>query len=258
MTPISYVIIDDEAGSKLDLQVAIRQLPVALNELGYASTVDEAITLINTLKPELAFFDVELNNRLSFEILPKLTFIPTIIFVTAHEHYSLRAIRSNAFDYLLKPVDSIELNTAIQRFLTHREVKEIQRDWQQMKEQMLSSLSETLKKPNQIEKLLIRQSGKLLVVKVDEIQIIEGESNYARIYLNDGNRILTSMTLKEIESLLPVENFFRCHKSFVVNLKNVDEVKTLPEPEILLKNGTKVQIARRRVKDLIQQLAQIV
>jgi two-component system LytT family response regulator len=255
MTPISCVIVDDDLNCIHDVQFALSRISQPFQIMGIAQSVSDAIELINKTQPELAFLDVELGLEQSFSILKKLNVLPTVIFITAHEHYSLKAIKSNAFDYLLKPVDEDELSLTVQRFVAIRELKEIQRDWQEMKQKMLSSLTESLKKPNQVEKLLIRQAGRLVVVQLNDIQIVEGESNYARIYLNDGSKMLTSMTLKEIETLLNSDQFFRCHKSFIVNLKQVDEIQTGEEPTIILKNKTKVQIARRRVKDLIHQLS---
>lgn len=251
MQTISYVIVEDDPSCLIDLQHILKSLSYPLDFKGHAASVSDAIRLINEQKPQLVFMDVELNNDVSFSILEQLHVIPDIIFVTAHAHYALKAIKSSAFDYLLKPVDPIELRTALSRYQLSKKRSELPEvHLEQQRTQLLSYQNPTKK----TERILVKQTGRMIIIQINEICAVEGEGNYTRFHMNNGSKIMTSLLLKDVEELLDETSFIRCHKSFCVNLDEISEVRTVTETTILMRSGLEVPVARRRLKEVTDAL----
>lgn len=231
--PLKALIVEDNAFMATVLHDLLQQHASAIAVLGVAHTGNEALQLIASKKPNVVFLDIELPDMTGFELLQQLDDIHfQTIFTTSHSHYAIKAFRFNALDYLIKPVNESELDEAIKRLLkaasNGMEVKHA-----------LSNL-ETQSVENQ--KLVLSTQNGTLRLPLKQITHIEGERNYSYIHLSNGSRELSSKNLAYFEDILADKNFFRCHRSYLVNRYHIE---TLKSDCFVLKNGMEIPISRR-------------
>ncbi|UJH67364.1 LytTR family DNA-binding domain-containing protein [Allomuricauda sp. SCSIO 65647] len=242
--PISCIIIDDDPFIQELLQDKLQQHFHEIEVMGVGNNGQEGIAKIAELKPNLVFLDVEMTDMTGFEMLsqlPKIDF--KVIFITSYKHYAIKAIRFNALDYLLKPFDLGELKNAVRRF------KESQR--QDSANNTIQRALANLKSKNSADQTLVlrTQEGELYL-PLKNIISVEGDRNYSRIHLTQNRSELVSKTLSTLEELLADKDFFRCHKSHLVNkLHIVSEPKAL---SVSLSNQTTVPVSRRK-KDAFKE-----
>lgn len=238
---ISSLIIDDDPFMQDLLSDKLRQHVPEVEVLSKASSGGEGIEMIKEHNPDLIFLDVEMLDMTGFEMLSKLETIDfEIIFITSYSHYAIKAIRSNALDYLIKPIDLGELKTAIESYKSRSNsvVKA------QAKKEAVQNL--TRNKITDQYLFLQTQEGQLQLALEDIIRI-EGERNYSFIHLLNSKKKLVSKTLADLELLLEKKVFFRCHKSHIVNAQHINSVAN--RLNISLSDDTIVPISRRKKDD---------
>ena len=232
--PIRALIIDDDPFMR-DLLKDKLEMIGDVSVLDTAKDGQDGIAKISQHQPELVFLDVEMTDMTGFEMLEKLDQISfKTIFVTSYGHYAIKAIRFNALDYLLKPIDLQELKAALKRFrlqTEHQSANHVTRGIANMHNQVAD------------QRLLLKtQEGEIDLLLTD-IQYISGDRNYSNIHGVDGNQRLVAKTLSDLEELLDDKGFFRCHKSYLVNKTQVDQIKG---DQVLLHSGLSIPVARRR------------
>ncbi|MGB0165982.1 MAG: LytR/AlgR family response regulator transcription factor [Luteibaculum sp.] len=236
------LIVDDELHSCEVTAELISQYCPSVEVLGYEQNPIKALTRILTEKPELLFLDIEMPQLNGVELVEKLEApIPAIIFTTAYDQFALKAIKLGAIDYLLKPIDELELIKAVQRAS-----ERIDKD----KSEILSALKDLSVQP---EKLTIGTMEGVEWVAFNEIIRCQSHSNYTTIYTTDG-KITASKTLKEIEAQLPTHLFFRVHNSHVVNLEKAKRFLKGIGGTLVMENGDEIPVSRNRKAALIQKL----
>lgn len=244
---IKTIIVDDEPKGRLALQEKIKAYCPTVEIVGQAGNGLEAITLIDNLKPELLFLDIEMPQMNGFEMLGALkekNFY--IIFTTAYDQYAIKAIKYAAFDYLLKPIDIEELKTAVSKIEATSQ--------NQLKAQLKllqENLSMPVKKP---QKLAIPGLEGILFVDICNITHLEANSNYTNIYMTDKTKIIASKTLKEFSELLPGDVFFRTHHSHIINLNFIKRYIKGDGGQVELEDGTCVEISRRNKDEFIKRV----
>lgn len=232
------MIIDDDPFIQDLLQDKLSQFVPEVELAGMASSGEEGLQLIKTCQPDLVFLDVEMTDMTGFEMLTQLDAVSfQTIFITSYSHYAIKAIRFNALDYLVKPIDLGELKQAINRY--QQNIENSQRP--NHIRQALKNLS--TKNVSDQTLILRTQEGDLHLTLKDIIRI-EGERNYSYLYLTNSKRKLTSKTLGELEELLEDKGFFRCHKSYLVNHTHI--ASYLNSFSVLLSDGLEVPISRRK------------
>ncbi|MDQ3016884.1 MAG: LytTR family DNA-binding domain-containing protein, partial [Bacteroidota bacterium] len=165
----------------------------------------------------------------------------------AYDKYAIKAIRFSALDYLLKPLDIIELQNALNRHIVRRNHS------QQMRHDLVSNLIENIQKPDAEEyRLAISTSEGVFFYLPSEIIHCEGESNYTRFFLEGGKTLMVSHTLKDYESILQDYGFFRVHKSHLVNMKYVNRMDR--DGFIWMTNNQSVPVSRRRKEEVMNIL----
>lgn len=250
VSKLTCVIVDDQQHCVDDLSQQLHRHAHRLELLGYANSYAGAVDLIRKRKPDVVFLDVELGGKTGFDVLQTLPKPhPIVVFVSAMAHYSLKAIKVSAADYLLKPVDDDELDEVIMR---------ISQDKQAQANRESTELMVSLDvDPGFVpDRIAIRQTDSLKLIYYTDLVFVEADSNYSRFHTAGKDRITASMTLKEVEETLQSDRFLRCHKSFLVNREFVDEVAGGTQPQLVLRNGHKIPIARRRIKDVTLRLSQ--
>jgi len=236
---IRCVIIDDDPFIQ-DLLKDKLSFFDEIDLVGSAMNGNDGLQLIDDKQPDLVFLDVEMTDMTGFELLSTIEEINfKTIFITSYGHYAIKAIRFNALDYLLKPIDLQELRNAIKRLkqLTTERMPDQGRN-----------LVENLKRKAQDQLLVLKVQEGEFCKPLKDIICIEGDRNYSRILAVGGMSELVSKTLSYFEELLEEKGFFRIHKSAVVNRLHITKIKS---EYILLTNGQEIAISRRRKPDFV-------
>lgn len=238
------VIIDNEIECIDSLNLLVNQYCPAINIVGKATKIIDAVALINTLHPDIIFLDVEMDDELGFDLLK---FYPNpkfeIVFTTAYEKYAIMAIKSSCFDYLLKPINILELQETVSRISTKINFNN---------SNQINTLLHNIHQQNLLnKKLAIPGYDKLNFLNINDIVALEADSRYTFIYTSDGNKILSSKNLGEYEDLLESPYFFRCHKSYIINtfhIKSFDKSSL----EITLTNNIKAEVSTRKKDEFLK------
>jgi two-component system LytT family response regulator len=224
------VIIDDERKSRENLELLLHSFIENVEIVGTADGVFTGISAIDEHNPDLVFLDIHLANGDGFQVLESLkNKRQNVIFVTGHEEHAVKAFRSDAVDYLLKPVCIEHLQGAVERVRSRT-------NSQNAKTDVNAQISLSTNKGLQF-------------LKTEDILYCKGDGAYTYFFLKNGSRITTSKNLKEYENRLKDHNFFRSHKSYLVNLA---EIKTYIRGEgshAVMSNGDNVGVSKRR-KDM--------
>ncbi len=241
------VIIDDEPKGRSILRQLLALHAPQLSIIGIAANADEGLKIIDTHKPDVVFLDVEMPGKSGFELLRELNVIDfKVVFVSAHNHYSLKAIKFHAFDYLLKPIDLDELKQTIEKLFkssrstTHEQLSELL----------------TASKPGNTElgKIAIPSLTSIDLINVDDILYCEASANNTLVYLTNNKRIVATKNLKEYEELLSAHRFFRIHHAYLVNLKYVAKYIKGEGGSVILSNQKELEVSRRKKQEFLNVL----
>lgn len=232
------IIIDDSPFTIDLLSDLLAQNHPEIEVVARAGSANEGIEKIKSFDPDLVFLDVEMEDMTGFDMLSRIRDIQFhTIFITSYSQYAIKAIRFNALDYLLKPIDEIELANAIKRHSTSFGLLVNKNNVQQALLNMQAKKAE-----DQILSLQTQQG--LLRLALKEIVKIESERNYSFIHLFNQTKVLSSKTLGYFEEILDDKDFYRCHRSFLVNRIHIEKIQS--QDSFLLKDDSKVPISRRR------------
>jgi two-component system, LytTR family, response regulator len=240
---VRTLIIDDEPRAASLLRKTIEDNFKGEFDIETSLLPQEALAMIGSFKPELIYLDIEMPGMTGFELLATLPSIDfKVIFTTAHDHYAIRAIRYNALDYLLKPVNADELTGAIDRF--HQQ----KHDGHDVYRYQLTSLLSQQEKT-----LAITTYDGIVFLEIDKIIRCEADLNYTRFILAGDKYFVSSKTLKEYEDLLCTHsNFMRVHRSHLVNIDYL--LKFKHDGSLLLKDDSVIPVSRRRKEFVMQKL----
>lgn len=241
--PFSVIIADDEPGARALINQFLTQHFPEIIISGEASGISEALSLLKEHDIDLLFLDIEMKDGTGFELLdriPDLSF--NVIFTTAHNEFAVKAFRYNAIDYLLKPIDPDEFVQAVEKALLQDSSEVLQRRFAQL-------LKTTQEKS--FERITLATSNGHVFAKTQEITRIETYGNYSFVYLSEGDRLLVSRNLKEFEEMLPEPDFYRIHQSHIVNTLFVKKVIKEDGDHVVMTDGAKIPISRRRKEDFM-------
>ena len=235
---IHTVLADDELLARQKLRQLLRDEP-EINVVGEGTTASETIELVRATRPQLLFLDIQMPGMDGFDIATALCSsktvpMPHIIFTTAHDQYALRAFEIHAVDYLLKPFTRERLFSAVERAR-----KEILLATQQ------PANAEGQNGRHYTTRIVFKSRGRIVFLPVSDIRWISAEENYVRI-CTQGETHLLRETMARLEEKLDPEMFLRVHRSSIVNLQHVKEVRTETDGEyaVVLVNGEKLAMSR--------------
>jgi len=235
------IIVEDEKAAAEVLYFMINRVAKDMEIISIEKNVNDAFYAIKKHSPDLVFLDIKLRDKSAFDLLEKFEDIPfKIIFTTAYNDFAIKAFKYAAMDYLLKPINPIELKNAINRVR-----KYLNQDIQYQK--MLTTLKHFLKNQNK-NIILNTYKGKIIINK-DDIIRLEADGAYTLFVLKNKNLVL-SRNLKYYEKMLEDYHFLRTHQSHLVNLKYMVSIDT--KGNILLKNGDKVPISTRKKQKVLK------
>lgn len=253
---LKAIIVDDEQWGRENLANLISQYCPNILIIGKAKSAKEARELITQLNPDLLFLDIQMPNETGFDLLDSLSEKNfAIIFVTAHNQFAIKAIKASAIDYLLKPISIRELKEAAKKadiLLTERlQNQAILTNYKESLQNLISNIRNPDEEP---QKISLQIGNDLKIIEVKDLSYLEADDNYTKLFINE-DFIIVSKTLKYFESLLDKSKFFRVHKSYLININYVVEIiKDDNNHYVALQNGTKILIARRRLKDFKERI----
>ncbi len=243
---IRTIVIDDEKRVAQAIANIIDTYCSGFSVIGIANNVKEGVELINKHKPDMVTLDINLPDGSGFDILRKVEDIDfKLIFITAYEEHALKAIKFSAIDYILKPIDEIELSEAF------RKVKEIHKKETNklIFDTLLTSIAD---KPNEHKKIVLKTSDDIHLVKVSDIFRLESEGSYTSFYLNDGKKLLVSKNLKEYEDLLGDYGFFRVHHSHLININFIERFHKANGGVIYMTDQSEIPVSVRKKEGLLR------
>ncbi|MGD1846494.1 MAG: LytR/AlgR family response regulator transcription factor [Salibacteraceae bacterium] len=245
---MKVLIVDDEPDALDNLEIMLSDWTEGIEVVGRAQGVATGVKKFRETQPDIIFLDIEMPDGNGFELLAQL---PTagfhVIFVTSHDRYMLRALRLAAIDFLLKPINPVELQSAVQRAQQKLNEKDEHTKRQVLQENLNA---------DEPSRLVVSDKNNIYLIEISDLLYCKGEGNYTTFYLREESPVVISKTLKTYEKLLLDEHFFRVHNSYIVNLKAVKRIEKGTSDRLVMRNGDKVPIATRRKSEVIQLLTQ--
>lgn len=238
MNYIKAVIVDDEVTAIHNLKSLLDLFTTEVEVVGTASSVRDAVRLISKTDPDLVFLDIELEDGLGTEVLQTFaqrTFQP--VFITAYDDYAIKAIRLNAQDYLLKPINPDELTNAVHKVKRH--------------------VLERRKLLIERGRFSVPTQNGSLFIDFEQVIRLASDNNYTRIVLESGQKVLVTKTLKKFEESLDPNTFLRVHAGHIVNFTKVTEYNKTDGGWLILTNGDEVPVSRKHKRSLEEALQQL-
>ena len=239
------VIIDDESKARNALKNLIEKHCSNIAVIAEADCVKAGVDIIKEYEPDIAFLDVQMPDGTGFDLLEQIGDIDfKIIFASAYDKFAIQAFRFSAIDYLLKPVEPEMLIEACSRLTGDSKISEINK-----------KLEVLLNNRNSFEKIALPTLDGINFVKIKDIIRCESDNNYTNIFLNDGKKYIVSKTLKEFDEMLTPFNFFRIHKSHLINLNYLQKYNKGEGGYVIMEDGSELEVSRRRKEDFIRALS---
>lgn len=248
MEKINAIIIDDELSSMQNLQQKLAEFCPTIEVVATAQKPEEAILLIHHHKPDVIFLDIEMPKMSGFRMLEELKEVDfEIIFTTAYNHYAIDAIRIAAFDYLLKPIAIKDLQQSVDRLNKLRGY--------QTKEKIDVLRSSMSDKKSQDDKIAIATTEGLEFIPIKNILHIESNSNYSKLYFQNGRHLTVTKLLKDFEDMLAPYHFYRVHNSHLINLNYIQKYLRGNGGRVMMQDGTEIEVARRKKEEFLKMIA---
>ncbi len=255
---IRALIVDDEMPARENLRFMLEDYCPDVDVVGMADGVKNALELFEKHKPDLIFLDIRMpSGAEGFELLDKLKEEKFyVVFVTAFKEYAIRAFENRALHYILKPIDDVDLTETIKRVSDRMMIDSTSIESASEYRENLQRIETEINKQGKPRRLSIHHSKGIKIIDPNDITHLEGSGNCSILHFNNKSQYLDTRTLKIYEVLLD-ESFFRVHKSYIVNLKEVAEILHGDDQLVVLKNGEKIPVSRERKKDLIDKISEL-
>jgi two-component system LytT family response regulator len=239
---INAIIVDDEKDGAEVLQLLVEQHCPQIKVVAVAYSVEEATAIILRLRPDLVFLDIEMTTGTGFDVIQATEELKyERIFITAYEQYAIKAIKTNAADYILKPIDVDELVLA---------VKNVEKRLQEVTNWVLPLIDES----RALKKISIPSQEGFVLVDLDDIIRLEADSNYTQIFLKTKQKLMVAKTLKSFEEQLPRTLFCRIHSAHLINLNEVERYIKGDGGMIILKDASSIPVSRSNKNELMARL----
>tara|TARA_R110002020_G_scaffold122487_6_gene277910 strand:+ start:35754 stop:36488 length:735 start_codon:yes stop_codon:yes gene_type:complete len=243
---LEAVIVDDEIKALQSLTWELTNFSHEIKVIASFTDPFEALSYLEKNTPDCLFLDIEMPTMDGFQFIQKLTNknFPVVI-TTAYNQYAIKALKNDAIDYLLKPIDTDDLNETIVKI---KKFNSKNYSSERLEKILLNFNSNSIQK-----KITINTDGKLLFLENDEILYAESDGNYTTLFLIDGQKIVLTKKLKEVNELLPRDSFFRVHNSYIINLNKIKEfLKT--DGYVVLQSNHKIPVSRQKKSDFLDLL----
>jgi len=243
---LQAVIVDDEKKALQSLSWELTNFSDEINVVASFTDPYEALSYLSSNTPDCLFLDIEMPTMDGFQFIQKLSNkdFPVVI-TTAYNQYAIKALKNEAIDYLLKPIDTDDLKDTI--------VKIKKYNARTYTAERLEKILLNFNANEKHKKITFNTDGKLVFLESEEILYAESDGNYSTIYLSDGHKIVLTKKLKEVNELLPSDCFFRIHNSYIINLTKIKEfLKT--DGYVVLQSNHKIPVSRQKKSDFLDLL----
>jgi len=243
---LPLLIIDDEKPARDNLRFLLGKLGLNLSlEIVEASSAQEAREILNKQAIELIFLDIQMPGEEGFDFLLSIPHSKyAIIFTTAYHQFAIKAFRAGAIDYLLKPIDFIELQEAVLKANINQSISALHVP-QKIENSVLKDI-QLQAKSGHINKLRIANKNGYILLSLADISYLEADSNYTIFHLINLKKIVSAKSLKEYEELIEGQAFFRIHKSYLINLHQFKCISKTDLSIAVMNDGSNLPIARRK------------
>ena len=244
---LKSILIDDEPKALQSLVWELENFSDQINVIGKFTDPEKALDFINNNTVDCLFLDIEMPTMDGFQFLNKIEEKDfAVIITTAYNEYAIKAIKQQAVDYLLKPIDIDDLKIAIDKA----------KSFVAKSDSVAEKLERILKNYNQKlkdKKITVNTDGKMIFLDITDIVYAESDGNYTTIYLATSKKIVLTKKLKDVNELLPEQHFFRIHNSYIVNLDKIREyVKS--DGYVVLEGNYKVPISRQKKSEFLKKI----
>jgi len=256
MKKYNAIIVDDEIQTCEGINNLIAQYCPEIHVCGLAGSAEDGRILLKRFSVDFLFLDISMPNEDGFMFLQSLT--PSnygVIFVTAYQEYALRAIKASAIDYLLKPVNPYELQEAVAKSIRNYELRQSKTQEREVYYESLGNLQTHLNSRGAfITKLTVNELSGFQIVDVADIVYLEADDNYTILNLANKKQIVATRTLGEFEKIFEGTQFYRIHKSAIINMNYLAGFSNLEGSFAELKNGKRIEISRRKVLEFRERV----
>lgn len=242
---LKVLIVDDEPRSRRVLESYLNEYCTGVEVLEAVGSVAEAVEAINNLKPDLVFLDIEMPGENGFALLNYFSnpdFM--LIFITAYQEYAIKAFRSSAIDYLLKPLEISELTEAVDKATKLHSLQKHQ--------SKLNTLRTNLNGDGITHRLALPVSDGYVFINVEEIVCLEANGSYTQIHFSDKKPMLVSKKMYKLEEMIAHPNLFKPHRSFLVNLGHVEQYIRRDGGYIIMSNEMEVPLTQNRKNQFME------
>jgi two-component system LytT family response regulator len=250
-TPVRVLIVDDEPLAREKIRRMVEDDP-EMEVIGECVNGREAVTAVQSLLPDLMLLDVEMPAFDGFAVLEALksSHLPLVIFITAFDHYAVRAFKVHALDYLLKPFDRERFVAAIEHAKAHLR----QARTEHLNQRLLDLLKQMETGSKHLERIFIKTDGRVFFLQTADIDWIEAEGNYVKLHTASKPYLLRE-SISSLEAQLDPKGFARIHRSTIVNLCRIKELQSWSHGEyrVILHDGTKLMLSRN-YRDALQEI----
>lgn len=243
---INVVIVDDEQKAIQSFAWELSSFSKDINIMESFTDPEQALDFLEHTTPDCLFLDIQMPTMDGFQFLDRLkTRDFAIVITTAYDEYAIKALKHEAIDYLLKPIDTDDLKETIKKIKKYNSrIKGASK---------LKQVFEDFRKTQYSKKVSLNTDGKLIFLNIDEIIFVESDGNYSTIYMDNNHKKVVTKKLKEVNSILPDHLFFRIHNSFIINLNKIKEyIKT--DGYVIMDSNHKIPVARQRKSDFLEKL----
>ena len=239
------IIVDDELLVAKNMELLLNRYCPEVEVAAIAHSAEEAEKVIKDLTPDLVFLDVEMPHGNGFDLLKKFNQIKFgVIFVTAFDHYAIRAIKYSAIDYLLKPIDIDELVIAVHKAQTQLKSKSVT--------ESLNILLHNVAQPAaKLQKLSLPTIDGMIFINVNDIMYCRSEGNYTTFYLENGQTPLITRQIGVYEELLPEPLFCRIHRQYIINVNKVSKYVKGRGGHVVMSDGKEIDVSARKKDDFL-------
>lgn len=240
-------IIDDEFSGRDIVRHNLRQYSNEIELIADADSVQSGVKLIDTLKPDIVFLDIQMQDGTGFDLLQQVqerNF--KVVFVTSFDNFAIKAIKFNAADYLLKPIDPDMFEEAFEKVLNSLKDRQVYVSVEQFNNNF-----------NKFDKIGLMLNDCIKFVPIDTISYCVAEGNYSKFYFRDSSdELLVCRNLKYYEDILPEDSFIRVSRSNIINVNQVDSFIKGEVPVVVMTDGSQIEVSRRK-RDLLLEMLNV-
>jgi len=256
---IKTLIVDDEPLARRSLRLLLER-DSQIEILGECRNGKEAVKAIETSRPDLIFLDIQMPEMDGFDVIERVgaEHVQAVVFVTAFDQYALKAFEVHALDYLLKPYDDLRFSQALQRAklqIESREISKVSKRLLALLEERESQKSISTSAKPYLTRLMIKLASRVVLLKVDDIDWIEADGNYAKLHVGRKAHLLREK-MHDLEAQLDPQRFVRIHRSIIVNLERIKELHPHFNGDyvVVLEDGRQLKLSRSRREQLETRL----